>query len=106
MHEIKRIVDALERHLVRDQRIDRNLTVHIPVDDFRNVRAPPRTTERRALPYSTCHELERPSLYLLPCPGDTNDNRNSPAAMSTFERLTHQLHITHTLETIVGAAIG
>src|SRR5580693_10051106 len=106
MHEIKCIVDALERHLVRDQRINGDLAVHIPIDDLWNVRAPPRPTERCALPYPTCHELEGTCLYLLPCPGDTDDNRNTPAAMTTFERLAHQLHVANAFEAVVGATVS
>lgn len=37
MHQFKGIVDLFERHLMGDEIIDVDLTVHIPVDDFGHV---------------------------------------------------------------------
>jgi len=62
--------------------------------------------ERRALPHPPGDELERPSADLLAGAGDTDDHRDTPAAMGAFERLTHEVDIAHTLEAIVGAAVG
>jgi hypothetical protein len=44
-HQLKRLVDPLERHRVRDHRVDLDLPIHVPVHDFRDVRASARAAE-------------------------------------------------------------
>jgi hypothetical protein len=43
---------------VRDHRIDLDLALHVPVDDFRHVGAAARAAEGRALPDAPGHQLE------------------------------------------------
>src|SRR6185312_5538248 len=105
VHEIECFVDLLERHHVRDEIVDVDLLVHVPVDDLRDIRAAPRTAERGALPYPAGHELERPGLDLLSRPGDPDDHRHTPAAVAAFERLAHEIDAADTFEAVVGSTV-
>ena len=40
MHHVKAFVDLIETDPMRDHRINGNLSIHIPVDNFRNVGPP------------------------------------------------------------------
>ena len=59
VHQIERLVDAIERHLMSDQVVDVDLPLHVPVDDLRYVGAAPRSAERRTFPDSAGNELKR-----------------------------------------------
>src|SRR5262245_11148837 len=50
VHQVKGIVDLLERHGVRDQIIDVDPTIHVPVDDLGHVRTASRAAEGCAFP--------------------------------------------------------
>src|SRR4051794_34491040 len=91
MHEVEPAVDLLQLEDVCDHRIDLDLSVHVPVDDFRHIRATARAAERRALPDATGHELERPGGDFLAGLGDPDNDRDAPAAMAGFERLPHHV---------------
>src|SRR5687767_9965105 len=106
VHEIERIVDLLDRHLVRDQVIDPDLAVHVPVDDLRHVGAAARAAERGALPHASGHELEWTGLDLLAGAGDTDDDADAPAAVTALQRLPHQIDIADALEAVVRATVG
>src|SRR6267143_681649 len=106
VHEIEGVVDLLQRHDIRDQLVDLDLFVHIPVDDPRHVGAAPGTSERRALPYPPGDQLERSGLDLLPRSGDADDDRHAPATVAALERLAHEIDVADALEAIVGAAVG
>src|SRR5918996_5192971 len=80
MHQIEALVDLLERHGVRDQIVDVDLLLHVPVDDLGHVRPAPRPAERSALPDAAGHELERPGGDLLAGAGDADDDALAPAA--------------------------
>src|SRR5450432_4034142 len=106
MHQIESVVDVLERHLVRNEIIDVDFAVHVPIDDFGHVGAAPRAAERGALPDATGDQLERPRGDFFARAGDANDDRNPPAAVGALERLAHEIDVADALETVVGAAIG
>src|SRR5688572_29184175 len=59
MHEVERVVDVRERHRVRDQVVDVDLALHVPVDDLRHIGAAARAAERRTLPHTPRDQLER-----------------------------------------------
>src|SRR5581483_6075078 len=77
-----------------------------PVDDFRYVGAAAGAAEGGSLPYAAGDELERTGLDLLAGASNADDDRDSPAAMTALERLTHQVHTTDAFEAVVGAAVG
>src|SRR5436305_14376838 len=60
VHQIKSLVDVTQRHHVGDHRVDLDLAIHVPIDDFRHVGAPARAAEGGALPHSPAHKLEWP----------------------------------------------
>src|SRR5205823_15120630 len=84
VHEIECVVDALQRQYVGDQLVDPYLALHVPVDDARNVGAPPRTAECSPLPYPARDELERARANFLSRAGDADDHRYAPPAMTAF----------------------
>ena len=59
MHQIEPLVDVVQRHAVGDHRIDLDLAVHVPVDDFRHIGAAARAAKGRALPDPAGDQLER-----------------------------------------------
>ena len=70
---------SLERHHVRDQLVDVDLAVHVPVDDLRHVGAAARAAEGRALPHAAGDELERARRDLLARAGDADDDATCPS---------------------------
>src|SRR5450631_666937 len=91
---------------MRDEIVDVDLAVHVPIDDLRYIGAAACTAERGALPHAPCNQLKWTSRDLLAGARNTDDHRDSPAAMAALERLAHQIHIANTFEAVVGAAIG
>src|SRR5262249_44147246 len=89
VHEIESLVDLLQREHVGDHRIDLDLSVHVPVDDFRHIRAAARAAKSGALPDAAGHELERPRGDFLAGLRDPDNDRDAPAAVARFERLPH-----------------
>src|SRR6202158_1930331 len=87
VHQVEGIVDLIQRHLVRDQRIDRDLAVHVPVDNLWYVGASARAAERGAFPHASGDELERTCRDLLPRPRDADNHRYTPTAVAALERL-------------------
>src|ERR1700737_5366903 len=74
VHQIERIIDLLQRHDVRDQIIDVDLLVHVPVDNTRHLGAATAATECRAPPVASGDELEGSGLDFLACACDTNND--------------------------------
>src|SRR5690242_245617 len=91
---------------MRDQIVDVDLLLHVPVDDLRHVAAAPGAAEGRALPYPAGDELERPRPDLLPGARHADDHRHAPAAMAALERLAHDLDVADAFEAVIGAAAG
>src|SRR5947199_3440511 len=106
VHELERVVDLFQRHGVRDQIVDVDLVLHVPVDDLRDVGTAARPSESGALPHPSGDELERTRLDLLSGPGDADDGGDAPAPVAALEGLTHELHVADALEAVVGAAFG
>src|ERR1700716_2234051 len=106
MHQIEGLVDVLERHFVRDEIIDVDLAVHIPIDYLRYLRSSAHAAECSSLPDASGHQLKRSSADFLARSGHADDDRHSPAAMAAFQRLTHEFHVADTFETIIRAAVG
>src|SRR3569833_3108230 len=55
VHQVEGLVDALQRKLVRDQRVDLDLAVHVPVHDLGHLGAATHAAERGALPDAARH---------------------------------------------------
>src|SRR5579863_689749 len=81
MHQIERLIDAIQGKLVRDQGIDTDLAVHVPVHDLGHLCAAPRPAKGGALPHPARDQLERPRLDLLARARDPDDDAFAPAAM-------------------------
>src|SRR5688572_5189870 len=104
VHEVERVIDALERQLVGDEIVDVDLALHVPVDDLRHVGASPRAAERGALPDAAGNQLEWARANFLAGAGDADDHRDAPAAMAALERLAHHVNVADALEAVVRAA--
>src|SRR5206468_5987388 len=89
-----------------DHRIDLDLSVHVPVDDFRYISAPARAAERGAFPDAAGDELERSGGDFPAGFGDADDDGDAPAAMAAFQRLAHDRDVAGAVESEVGAAVG
>src|SRR5437879_8417761 len=106
MHEIESVVDLLQLEDVCDHRIDFDLAVHVPVDDFRHIRSAAGAAKGRALPDAAGHQLERPGGDCLAGLRYSDNDRDAPAAMARFERLPHHGSVSGAVEGVVGAAVG
>src|SRR5204863_6298050 len=105
MHQLEALVKVVELQGVRDQIVDIDLFLHVPIDDLRHIGPPARATEGGALPHAAGHQLKRPRADLLPRRGDTDDDADAPAAMAAFQGLPHRLHIADAFEAVIGAAL-
>src|SRR5258708_2346625 len=105
VHEVERVVDLLDRHHVRDEVVDVDLLIHVPVNDLRRVGTAAGASERTPLPHTTGDELEWTGLDLLSGTGDSDDHRHTPAAVATLERLAHELDGAHAREAVIRAAV-
>jgi len=75
MHQVEGVIDLVERHHMGDHRIDLDLALHVPVDDFGNIGAAARAAERRAFPNPSRYELERPRRYFRARGRNPDDDR-------------------------------
>src|SRR6185312_16293061 len=98
-------VDLLELESVGGHRIDLNLSIHVPVDDFRYVGAAAGAAECRALPDAAGDKLERPSGNFLAGFGHANHDGYAPAAVAGFKRLAHHGGIAGAVEGEIGASV-
>ncbi len=89
-----------------NQVVDVDLAVHVPVDDFRNVRAPACPAEGRAAPRPAGDQLERPGRNFLTGTGDADDDAFAPTLVTAFQCLTHNGGVADALERIIGPATG
>src|SRR6202521_3074061 len=80
VHQVESFVDSIERQDVRDQIVDVDLAVHVPINDLRHVGAATRTAKRGSFPHPTGNELERAGADFLAGAGDPDDHRNAPTA--------------------------
>src|ERR1700759_1150260 len=97
VHEVERLVDVGERHHMRDHRVDLDLALHVPVDNFRHVGAAPRAAERGPLPRPARNELKRARRNLGAGGRNPDDDRLSPTAMTGFQRLSHDSDVAGTV---------
>src|SRR5256885_9847447 len=91
---------------MRDQLVDVDLPVHVPVDDPGHVGAAAGAADRRTLPHPPGDQLERSGLDLLARSGDADDDRHAPATVAALERLAHEIDVTDALEAVIGTAVG
>src|SRR5713101_6783695 len=91
---------------MRDQVVDVDLLLHVPVDDFRHVAPALGAAERGAFPYAAGDELERARLDLLARARDADDHRYAPALVAALQGLAHYIDVADAFEAVVGAALG
>src|SRR6516164_960627 len=103
VHQVEPLVDVRQRHGVRDHRIDLDLALHVPVDDFRHVGAAARAAEGRALPDAAGDQLEWAGCDLRAGRRDADDDGLAPAAMAGFECEAHHRDVARAVEGVVGA---
>src|SRR3974390_2384835 len=103
-HHVEGVFDLLERHGVGDEIVDIDFPAHVPIDDLGHVGAASGASEGRTDPAPPRDELERARRNLLARAGHADDRRHAPAAMTTFERLTHQRHVAEAFEAVIGPA--
>src|SRR5438445_5438395 len=106
VHQVEALVDVGELQLVRDQVVDVDLAIHVPVDDLRHVAPALGAAGRGAFPCTAGDELEAARLDLLARARDADDHRHAPALVAAFERLAHDIDVADAFEAVVGAALG
>src|ERR671910_179693 len=84
VHQVKRVVDLIQRYDMGDQIVDVDLTVHVPIDDLRNVGPATRTTERAALPHPARDKLERTGRNLGTRGRHADDGRDAPTLVAAL----------------------
>src|SRR3954447_22900763 len=99
MHQVEPLVDLFERQFVGDQVVDIDFTFHVPVDDLRYVGAASRAAKSGSLPNAAGDQLKWPGRNFLTCPRNTDDDADTPAAVTTLQRLTHDIDIADAFET-------
>src|SRR6516164_5157053 len=105
MHQLEPFVDLTEGELVRDQVVDVDLPLHVPIDNLRHVGPASRAAKGCAFLDAAGDQLERAGGNLLARPGDADDDADTPPPMTAFERLTHGRDIADTFEAVVGTAL-
>src|SRR5215469_3059914 len=89
VHQIKGIIDTFQRHSMRDQIVDIDTTLHIPIDYFRNISPALRATKGSTFPGTPGHELERSCGDFFTRAGDSDNHGGTPTALTTFQSLPH-----------------
>src|SRR5579863_985281 len=105
VHQVEPFVDFLELEGVGDHRVDLNLSVHVPVDDFWYIGAAAGAAEGRAFPDTAGDKLERSGGDLLAGFGYADHHRYAPASVTGFECLPHHGGIAGAVEGEIGAAV-
>src|ERR1700728_2555371 len=104
MHQVEGLVDVVERQGVGDHGIDFDLSLHVPIDDFRHVRTAARAAEGGAAPHSPGDQLKRPCRDFLTSAGNADNNALAPTAVAALQRRAHQIDVADAFERVIGAA--
>src|ERR1051325_9579189 len=105
MHQVEAFVDFVDVQGGRDQIVDVDLLLHVPIDDLWDIGAPPRATESGTLPDAPGHQLKWARADLLPRYGDADNDADAPAAVAAFQCLAHRVHIADAFEAVIGAPL-
>src|SRR5579883_2343360 len=106
MHQVEGLVDLRQRHGVRDQVVDVDASLHVPVDDFGHVAPAFGAAECGAFPNAAGHQLEGPRGNFLACRRHADYHAGTPSALAAFQRLAHQLDVADAFEGVIRAAAG
>ena len=106
MHQVEALVDLLQREGVGDHRVDLDLAVHVPVDDFRNIGPAPGAAKGGAAPAASGNKLERAGRDFLSGAGDADDDGLPPSLVRAFQRLAHHIRVADAFKGIIRAATG
>src|SRR6056297_2357812 len=103
MHEVKPLVDIIQRHGVGDHRIDVDLAVHVPVNDLRNIRAPACATDCGATPDPASDKLKGTRADFGARRGHADDDALSPPLVGGLKCGAHNTNVACRIEGIVRA---
>lgn len=84
-----------------NHRVDLDLAVHVPVNNFRHFGASLGTAKGRAAPDSAGNQLERAGRNFSPRRCHDNNDRFSSALVRRLKRRAHHIHITRRIKGIV-----
>src|SRR4029077_1450759 len=82
VHQVEPLVDVRQWHGVSDHRVDLDLSLHVPVDDFRHVGAAARPAECRSFPNPAGDQLERSGRNFCAGRRNADDDGLAPVAMA------------------------
>lgn len=84
MHQMERLIDILNAHFVRDERIDLDAAIHIHIDDGGHICAASGPAKGYAFPASSCDELEGAGGDFFACARNADDVALAPAFMTAL----------------------
>src|SRR4030081_3283361 len=91
MHQLERIVDLVQRQHFGDHFVDLDFAVEVPIDIAWKLRTAFDAAERGAAPDATGDQLERAGRDFLTRARDTDDNRFTPAFVTTLQGRAHHM---------------
>ncbi|ANB11641.1 hypothetical protein AWJ20_4462 [Sugiyamaella lignohabitans] len=83
---------------VGDELLDLESTFHVILNKTRELRTTLDTTKGRTSPNTTSNQLEGTSRDLLTSSSNTNDNRLTPALVTSLQSTAHDIDITSTVK--------
>mmetsp|Transcript_23089 Transcript_23089/g.34489 ORF Transcript_23089/g.34489 Transcript_23089/m.34489 type:complete len:285 (+) Transcript_23089:397-1251(+) len=104
VHELEGRIDVVEVHIVSHVRINHHLTVHVSIDQSRNLGSTLVSTKRSAFPDAASHQLEGSSGDFLASRSHTNDDTLAPTDVGRLQCGSHDPHISGAIEGVVDAA--
>lgn len=105
MHQIERLVDRFQGHAMRNEFVDKQFLVQIPLHQFRHTIHTLPATERRSLPRASGHQLEWPRADFRSRSSDAHNDRYTPALGGRFEGSSHRINVAHTLESEIESVV-
>ena len=84
MHEVKALVNIVKFQFVSDHRIDFYFSIHVPINDFWDIRPALHAAKGRAFPDSPYDQLERSRADFFAGFSNTDDNGHTPSTMTGF----------------------
>ncbi|KAG1647276.1 hypothetical protein GQR58_030726 [Nymphon striatum] len=65
VHQVKAVVDLVQCQFMRDHRINLDLAIHVPIDDFWHIGTPLGTAKSCPTPDATGNQLERTGVHKI-----------------------------------------
>ena len=98
MHDVKGIVNLVDRHAIGDILVQPEISLKMALDELRDLSATLDSSKSTSHPDASSDELERSSLNERSSRSNSNDDRLTPALVTSLESNAHQFRASNTLE--------